>query len=525
MPVSLERLIAEVEPNVITEALTRDCIQIAGGDPDTLDEKRRNMHFKDIECLAFSFRGLARIDNLKGLHSLTKLQLDNNQIAKIENLDHLTNLTWLDLSFNKITKIQGLDHLTKLVDLSLFNNQITELENLDKLVNLNVLSLGNNALKRLDNMMYLRQFGQLRLVNLAGNPFCKDHDYRSYVLSHVKDLTYLDYRRVAGADVQAAMEQHQDEMNELQEREEQAALEAKAAQEKLAHNALMKEANLDGVESLVEDMIKEDPEWPRFITVPGLTDAWNDVRDKFNVATEDFKAIILEQHSRKKNEYAEWKSVVTTFLAEKDTAAKVHLTEYEKMKKKAVRAIQASPGDADTQVLGPKVRLMALKDELLELEQEAVEVLGELLQEFDRSYSEIAESNKTHFNTYFTQIRDLQNNFFAAMTQAAMGMYEKYNQENSDLESLPEDARILLSDKDALINSLQASHDAHTSRIDMLEDRLVSTELRSANDLNNQNALWSAKRNRDRISEIINYIERNMLELDELAGEEDNGEG
>ncbi|KAJ9530206.1 hypothetical protein QJQ45_023471, partial [Haematococcus lacustris] len=385
MPVSLERLIAEVEPNVITEALTRDCIQIAGGDPDTLDEKRRNMHFKDIECLAFSFRGLARIDNLKGLHSLTKLQLDNNQIAKIENLDHLTNLTWLDLSFNKITKIQGLDHLTKLVDLSLFNNQITELENLDKLVNLNVLSLGNNALKRLDNMMYLRQFGQLRLVNLAGNPFCKDHDYRqatafpvllghewlqatavaataaaagytclSYVLSHVKDLTYLDYRRVAGADVQAAMEQHQDEMNELQEREEQAALEAKAAQEKLAHNALMKEANLDGVESLVEDMIKEDPEWPRFITVPGLTDAWNDVRDKFNVATEDFKAIILEQHSRKKNEYAEWKSVVTTFLAEKDTAAKVHLTEYEKMKKKAVRAIQASPGDADTQVLGPK---------------------------------------------------------------------------------------------------------------------------------------------------------------------------
>jgi hypothetical protein len=32
---------------------------------------------------------------------------------------------------------------------------------------------------------------------------------RSYVLSHIKDLTYLDYRRVAGTDVQSAMEQHQ----------------------------------------------------------------------------------------------------------------------------------------------------------------------------------------------------------------------------------------------------------------------------------------------------------------------------
>jgi Leucine-rich repeat (LRR) protein len=147
-----------------------------------------------------------------------------------------THLTWLDLSFNRITKIEGLDTLTKLVDLSLFNNQISDIENLDKLKDLNVLSLGggfnpvgkagvrqdckgwcqevaiisgmpggdcgvhgcltfllrynhlppmettcaagNNNLKRLDNVMYLRQFKNLRLVNLAGNPFCKDHDYR-----------------------------------------------------------------------------------------------------------------------------------------------------------------------------------------------------------------------------------------------------------------------------------------------------------------------------------------------------------
>lgn len=151
----------------------------------------------------------------------------------------------------------------------------------------------------------------------------------------------------------------------------------------------------------------------------------------------------------------------------------------------------------------------------------------------------------------------------------------------------------------------QASHDAHTIKIDALEDRLVNTELRSANDLTgqvglvkvtltwqhgqgwgrcsqawdggrwpilvcaqraqldrthknsqtpiscqaasnavpvqnslwachahrlltcthshifSQNSLWAARRNRDRISEIINYVERNMIELDELAGEEE----
>ena len=68
---------------------------------------------------------------------------------------------------------------------------------------------GRNNISSFDNVMYLRQFKKLRLVNLAGNPIAAASDYRSYVLSHIKDLTYLDYRRVNAADVAAAMEQHQ----------------------------------------------------------------------------------------------------------------------------------------------------------------------------------------------------------------------------------------------------------------------------------------------------------------------------
>lgn len=49
----------------------------------------------------------------------------------------------------------------------------------------------------------------------------------------------------------------QDEMIELQEREEQAAAEEKLSTDRAAHNALMKEANLDGVETLVDDMVCE----------------------------------------------------------------------------------------------------------------------------------------------------------------------------------------------------------------------------------------------------------------------------
>lgn len=68
---------------------------------------------------------------------------------------------------------------------------------------------GRNSISAFDNVMYLRQFRKLRLVNLAGNPIAVLPDYRSYVLSHIKDLTYLDYRRVNAADVASAIEQHQ----------------------------------------------------------------------------------------------------------------------------------------------------------------------------------------------------------------------------------------------------------------------------------------------------------------------------
>lgn len=79
--------------------------------------------------------------------------------------------------------------------------------------------------------------------------------------------------------------------------------------------------------------------------------------------------------------------------------------------------------------------------------------------------------------------------------------------------------RVRVQDKDSLMNALQASHDVHMQKIDALEDRLVNGELRNANDLTSSNITWAAKRNRDRISEIINYIERNMIELEEMAGE------
>ena len=103
----------------------------------------------------------------------------------------LVHLRWLDLSFNNITEITGLDALGKLEDLSLFNNRISVIQNLDNNTNLQCLSIGNNQITGGNNwssVMYLRQFSKLHLVNLEGNPLCKDPEYKHFLLAHLKYL-------------------------------------------------------------------------------------------------------------------------------------------------------------------------------------------------------------------------------------------------------------------------------------------------------------------------------------------------
>jgi hypothetical protein len=43
------------------------------------------------------------------------------------------------------------------------------------------------------------------------------------------------------------------------------------------------------VETLLEDTTAVDPEWPKLAAVPGLLEPWHEVKDRWQVATEEFK--------------------------------------------------------------------------------------------------------------------------------------------------------------------------------------------------------------------------------------------
>lgn len=514
------------ELTVVNDALIRDCIEFESG-TEQADEKRRITAFHAVTAVNLGFRHLRCISNINGLTALTKLQLDNNSISKIEGLECLVNLTWLDLSFNKITRIEGISTLTKLTDLSLLSNNIEVLENMDALASLNVLSIGTNLIKDLTQVMYLRRFRNLQLLNLAGNPICKNSEYRPYVLSHTWALKFLDYRLIDAHSILAAKEQYQDEMLELSEREEAERLAELHASERASREREMAAANLAGVEGLFDAMMKADNEQGKLNQVPGLLDGIQEVADSWRLHAEEFVAAMQAQFKLKQAEQDLWREAVEQLIVEREAEARAYIAERESEMRAqlefASNAVQKrheeEAGQSLTQLRDLRGDVLdRIQDSLMAVESAVFDGINELNAEFDRAYGEMVDASKGIISGFFTQVRDLENAYCERVCAQAGALMEKAaaTADADDGGGFSDEARAVLTDKDALNNALQASHDSHLTAIDGGEDRLISEEVRRYATLVGDARTWENTRNRDRISEILGLVSRWRVKADDL---------
>lgn len=103
---------------------------------------------------------------LKGLISLTFLNLDVNKINDISPLQEITKLTSLNLSWNQLTDITPLKDLADLKQLYLATNQISDITALQGLKNLTELYIGQNNIKDISPLQGLKE---LRILDLFSN--------------------------------------------------------------------------------------------------------------------------------------------------------------------------------------------------------------------------------------------------------------------------------------------------------------------------------------------------------------------
>ena len=66
---------------------------------------------------------------------------------------------------------------------------------------------------------YLRHFKNLNSLNLDGNPFCQDANYKPFTIAHLPTLVYLDYRLVDEQMREAANEQYKYSVEEMMQDE------------------------------------------------------------------------------------------------------------------------------------------------------------------------------------------------------------------------------------------------------------------------------------------------------------------
>ena len=524
-----------VDEKLIEKALVEDRAAVPsddkkthglGDDPENRPELEEPVVFSEVQVLRLSYKNVLKIANLQGFEALHTLCLDNNAIEKIEGIEHLVNLTWLDLSFNKITEISGLGKLTKIKDLTLFNNKIKSIENLENLKNLECFSIGNNEMSKLENILYMRQFKKLRLANFSGNPVCKDPEYRYYVLAYLKDLSYLDFVLVTEEEIVRAKEQYQDELLEVEEREALEEASEKTQRAQLERRTKLRASQLDTLDGLFDEMVKENTEMPKLKRLPGFDTVLDNFQHEFRTRVESLVEASLFLHEEQENEYKNFVRTCDDVMRDSEAKSIALIQKAEKVKKHKIR----QAGDnIDDMSMGERTAIHSelleicedLRKELMDIENVLVERLFVMLDEvYETRAASIKKQRFEKAQSFLGEIEDLENSFCIAIDELIAGLTEKLS--NDMLEDVSDEVTTMLQDRDSLTQATQNSHDIHIGKILGAEDAVkngLNTQFQSRIDAVKET---HAERNRECVTEIMHYVESFKASIRYIVSDEED---
>ncbi|RLN58117.1 hypothetical protein BBJ28_00001351 [Nothophytophthora sp. Chile5] len=490
--------VRHAEVAVISDELIKKvaCADLDPANNNAINEADQSVDFIKLQTLSLSFQNIFKMENLETLRHLTKLQLDNNVLQEIDGISHLVHLEWLDLSFNNISTITGLEKLVKLTDLSLYNNCIAKLENLDTLKELQVWQ---------------------------DDPF---------LLAHLEKLQYLDYALVDDNETVQAREQYQDELEELKEVKaiEDAALVREAEQQK--YLAILKDANVIILETLLTDMFKEDTEMNKIEVLPGLRNIIDDYTEKAKASAEDVKLVLLDKHSGLAKEVDAFTTTYKKFQVEAQEASiravETHRRTAKQLLRQASAAHSATASDVDGS--GSAVGLQLLQDaeasseklhgELMNLESDLVETAQELIAAMEGSIEAIGSEAREVATEHFRTVEVLENNFFENVSQLAVTLLERMaSEDGEDDDYLTDECRVILNDRDALNNAINGSHDIHIGKLLAQEDAMREQSLAKVTEIvkNAKEQEWT--RNRARIAEVLHIKAKHLSEINHVRDE------
>ena len=475
------------------------------------------------ETLTLSFQNIGTIDNLVGFDMLTKLCLDNNFITKIAGISHLKQLRWLDLSFNKIRKIEGLSELKNVEDISLYSNKISEIEGLDECPKLQCLSLGNNEVESLDQAIKLRQLRSLKMVNLTGNPICREPEYKTTILAYVNNLMYLDYALISAQEFSAAREQFHDELLDVEEKESVAAEKDSRDQALSETLAELDSAGIVFAHTLFDSMFSDDSDLERLKHLPGVKDTIEQFRAAFKANSEEFIKTCTDVHVEKVADIAAFEECIAKVRQEDDTESRTIIEDCNRRFKMAMMAFDDQTERHHT-VIRLQGELDEVCDELMSIELRQVEKFEVVMDGFDNKMLEYKTQAIERLTTFFRAVEEMEDNFTNGVKAVCLDLIDRLQKEELAEDYLDDEAMSLVMDKDICLQSVTASHDLHVSALLKGEDAGRALEMKRYHDLINQHTDTERQRNRGRILQIHDYARSVKVHLNSYLALDDGDE-
>jgi len=315
----------------------------------------------------------------------------------------------------------------------------------------------------------------LKLLNLEGNPVSKENEYRMFVLAYLNDLTYLDYSMVTKGETAAAREQYQDELLDVEEKEN---LEAEKVNRELVaakHTQKLKDANLTVVETIFDDMFAEDAEIIKLKHLPGVIDIINSFQSEVESASDLLLQTGLTRDEQKRHNESEFECALYR-LREKFAKESVILVEnFERLKKLTLKALLDSHRIESNDLEILQASLANLISSLVDLEMRQVEQCEDIIAEYEARFLEVKLACLEGQQSYFRLIEEHENNFTRDLMHLVNELLDKAVKEELP-EDLSDEAHSLLVDRDACTNAITGSHDVHVGRLYRREDEAKHTE-------------------------------------------------
>ncbi|XP_017846354.2 dynein regulatory complex subunit 3 [Drosophila busckii] len=469
-----------------------------------------------IRTMRLEFKNILRIDHLWILPNLTKLCLNCNKIEVIEHIGMLTALKELNLSFNYITKIENLHTLINLEVLSLFSNRITKIENLEALDKLVILSIGNNLIEKFDGIERLRFVNSLRVLNLEGNPIAKLPEFplSQYVTAMLPQLNYYEYVYIKDEMREAAQKRFYRELREIEDKQEREIKGRETQARELAEAERLASSfveHLDG-QQLYESMWRDDEHGKVLLLVGAQAQELVEEYDKdVHELTQQLYKLGLERFGEREQEIKKFMNSLQAGQKEAQSVGQQQIEDFLQLRDKTfdeacILAESTSNPAMDTLHAKFEDALNDLWHSLMTQELHLHEAVEESTLSFQHGLSALMLSFVEQAQSLFLQLRDVCLHFSDNLCEL-VSRFIANKLTLRDLDSVPQELRICIDDREAVVKLVADMRSTHISRIEQREDRMSVRSKEFIEHLIEKLSKEETERHRAKILEINAFME------------------